>query len=131
MTPDEINRLAAEKVLVWAYVVASTPPSGGFSFNTWLRPDSTACYPLPDFYHDIAAAWLLIEKLSERFHWRIDSPFDVGDPWLAGVTPLGISGWNGRPDFRASGPTFPAAITLAALKAMGIDVEANDGPSSG
>lgn len=67
---------------------------------------------------NIGAAWQVVEELSDRFHLQLTSPFQFNEPWWAGFTPLGVTGWNGRPDFKASGDTAPLAICLAALKAV-------------
>jgi hypothetical protein len=69
---------------------------------------------------DIAAAWEVVEKLSESFHWTIHTPFTSGLPWFAGLTKQGITGWNGRPDYAEGAATAPRAICLAALKAVGV-----------
>lgn len=70
---------------------------------------------VPPYSTDIAAAWLVVEKLSDRFHCRIKTPFMAGEKYFAGFTPLGVTGWNGRPDHEGSGDTAPLAICLAAL----------------
>jgi hypothetical protein len=75
--------------------------------------------PVPHYSTDIAAAWEVVEKMSQKYHWRIQSPFDVGDEWYAGLTPRSVTGWNGRPDHYAGAPSAPLAICLAALKAVG------------
>lgn len=70
----------------------------------------------PNYSRDIAAAWLVVRNIEHRgYYWKIHTPFRQGDPHFAGVTPQGITGWNGRPDFEGSGETMPEAICKAAL----------------
>jgi hypothetical protein len=67
---------------------------------------------------DIADAWDVVEWMAGRFHAVVKSPFMAGEPYHAGFTPLGCTGWNGRPDFAGSGETAPLAICRAALLAL-------------
>lgn len=53
---------------------------------------------------------------------RITSPFEPGEPWFVGFTPLGWSGWNGRPDHEAGDAAAPMAAALAALMVLGVEV---------
>ena len=44
-------------------------------------------------------------------HWyRLSSPFQPDDGYHAGLTPHGVTGWNGRPDYRGDGQTLEEAI---------------------
>jgi len=56
--------------------------------------------------------------MAEKYHWIIKSPFRNGLKWFAGLTLLGVSGWNGRPDFNASGNTEMEAVCRVALKVV-------------
>jgi len=76
--------------------------------------------PVPFYSTDVGEAWAVVAQLQDRFHWRLTSPFQPGEPWFAGVTPLGTSGWNGRPDIEACGETPAMAICLCALKALAL-----------
>ncbi len=84
----------------------------------------------PAYSTDIAAAWQVVEKMTERYHWRIVSPFDPRQEdcrlWFAGLTPHSCSGWNGRPDYEEGAETPALAICLAALKAIREDVDEPD-----
>ena len=75
----------------------------------------------------IADAMEGVEKMSERGWWaRIDSPFtkNEGEFYTCGFTPMGTTGWNGRPDHYSQGKTAPLAICIAALRAIGVpDIE--------
>jgi hypothetical protein len=67
----------------------------------------------------IAQAWEVVEKMDKRGFWlRLVTPFDDGSLYHAGFTPLGVTGWNGRPDHEAAADTAPLAICKAALKAV-------------
>lgn len=69
----------------------------------------------PRYSSKVNAAFELVEKLAAEYHWEIKSPFREGSPWVAGLTPLGVTGWNGRPDYQAPGQTMPLAVCRAAL----------------
>ena len=67
----------------------------------------------------IVDAWQVVEVMMQRgFHARLKTPFESGQPFFAGFTPLGVSGWNGRPDHEGSGDSMPLAICRAALQAV-------------
>jgi ABA sandwich protein len=73
---------------------------------------------VPPYSTNITAAWEVVEKLNrDGFHCRITTPFHPGQPFFAGFTPHGMTGWNGRPDHEGSGGTAPLTICLAALGA--------------
>lgn len=73
---------------------------------------------LPSFTKDPGAAWLVIEKLLDKFHAVVKTPFETGGDFIVGFTPLGMSGWNGRPDFMGTAKTMALAACLAALDAV-------------
>jgi hypothetical protein len=72
---------------------------------------------------DTSAAFDTQAELHRRgYHMQLKSPFlpdsdaaESGHVWFCGFTPHGTSGWNGRPDFLASGETPALAICRAAL----------------
>lgn len=72
----------------------------------------------PRYSEEIDTAWRIIDKLADRYHVRVTGPFRLGDPYFAGFTPLGCSGFNGRPDYQASGKTAALAICWAGLEAV-------------
>lgn len=79
-------------------------------------------HEIPPFSSDIAAAWNVIERMQELGWWaRLTTPFEPGQPWFCGFTPLGTSGWNGRPDHQEGAETMPLAICRCALKALASD----------
>ena len=67
----------------------------------------------------IADAWLVVAEMQSRgFHAVVKTPFTPANKYVAGFTPHGMTGWNGRPDFCAVESTAPLAICLATLKAL-------------
>jgi len=46
----------------------------------------------------------------KQYHLTIKTPFDVGEPYFAGATQLGSTGWNGKPDYEVCGATMDDAI---------------------
>ncbi len=76
----------------------------------------------PPFSTDSFRAMNAFERVSSRFHLRLNSPFTIGAPWFAGLTPIGMTGWNGLPDFEMPGETAAHAICLVLLKACDAEV---------
>lgn len=110
MTPtelDKLDRLVAEKVMGWDRV-------GTFQYRDKMRiytVDGTQWSPT----RNIADAWKLIEKrmITLESGGRV-----FGDPdYRAGVASDGLPGF-----FYAEAETAPLAITLAALRAKGVEV---------
>jgi hypothetical protein len=60
----------------------------------------------------------LINNLQQRHHLTIRTPFEAGEPYFASATQLGFTGWNGKPDYEASGTTLDEAVKNLA-KAIG------------
>lgn len=65
---------------------------------------------------DPAVMMQLLAKLGETSHVTIKTPFTAGDSHWCGISPLGVTGWNGRPDINASGGTLTLCVARAALK---------------
>lgn len=65
----------------------------------------------------------VIQQMNQRYHLRLNSPFEPGQPWFAGFTPHSCSVWNGRPDHQRSGESAGIAICLAALDACGVEIQ--------
>lgn len=55
----------------------------------------------------------VILTYTDKYHWLIKSPFMDGDPWFAGLTLKGVTGWNGVPDYYGSGLTLTEAVMCA------------------
>lgn len=74
---------------------------------------------------DLAAMQSIIDKMAEigmyneelGFWLTMHSPFCPGDKWFGGFTPHGMTGWNGRADYRAESgsDTMQLAVANAAL----------------
>jgi len=112
MAPEEINKAVAERVMGWTIqdsrqLYYYEPAMLITDFNPAERIDH---------------AWMVVEKMKDKYHWVIKSPFEKGDTYMAGLTPLGVTGWNGRPDFMGQADTAPMAICLAALEAVGGEI---------
>ena len=106
MTPQDINRVIAEKVM-------------GTTVHGMTRVIGETWNPAERIDH----AWMVVEKLTDRFHWSIRTPFIDGDKYWAGLTPKGVTGWNGVPDFNIDANTAPMAICLAALESVNATLE--------
>lgn len=103
----ELNILIAERVMGLIPHQESEPHDGGTCYDPEMPPRYSS---------DIKAAWRVVEKLDEHgFHAVVKSPFTAGEPYHAGFTPHGQTGWNGRPDYAGSGDTMPLAVCRAAL----------------
>lgn len=117
MSGRELDAAVAREVMGWWSVYYddetftdewSGRPGDKHAARAWVPPYST----------NIAAAWEVVDELVHRFHTVVKGPFHVGSDWFAGFTPVGVTGWNGRPDHKASGSTAPLAICRAALLAV-------------
>lgn len=114
----ELDALVAEKVMGWKWERNATGTVSHLMPPHYVPKLGDELFPHPKFSTDIAAAWEVVEKLSQHFHLKLNSPFVTGQPWFAGFTESGVTGWNGVPDFTAKGDTAPLAICRAALKAV-------------
>ena len=81
----------------------------------WWVHDSGKRFPLPLYTHQTGLYTVLDYLIKSGWHWRITSPFSPQEPWFAGLTPIGVSGFNGRPDFEAWGSTLGNAVCRAAV----------------
>ncbi len=68
---------------------------------------------------DIADADKLLKFAEKTHHARMTTPFNLGDKYLCGFTPLGVTGWNGKPDIVSDGESLPQAITKAFILSFG------------
>ncbi len=134
LLPKEIWVAEAEREFEAEY--GTKPPSGWAMDQTWAdysgdhppkwcekcqkRPSQfqSGQYVLRPYSTSIGAAWEVVEKLNKKFHLRLISPFEPGEPYFAGFSPHGMTGWDGRPHFEAGADTAPLAICRAALKAV-------------
>lgn len=111
----ELDILVAEKVMGLPYWIDKRLP-----LTTELIARESARLMVPDFSTDIAAAWLVVEKLQTLEQWgtfRIQREYNrkwnVGWKW----SDMGASGC----ECESIEESAPHAICLAALKAVGHD----------
>jgi hypothetical protein len=113
MNLREIDWFVAEKVMNW---------------HVWENEDGDlmvtkgyGCYShCPSFSTNIADAWQVVEKLKELgFHVGIKTPPKAKSTsyWVC------VEDFYAEKTFTSYGLTAPLAICLAALKAVGIEVE--------
>jgi hypothetical protein len=113
-TPRQIDALVAEHItkLEEGYIALGYPkdclkrdPGAIPHYTTWPDLDP-----------------VIRNREEAGYWWLVKSPFEDGEPYWAGLTPKGVSGWNGKPDFYCHGPTEPIARCIAALASAGINV---------
>lgn len=111
--------MEVDRALFWQGTYSRIPTVG--EPHRWFRsmPQPGNVEPFPHYSDNLGEAWLIVGKMSSDWHMRLLSPFRKGDLWWAGFTPLGSTGWNGKPDHEASAETAPLAICRAALKVIG------------
>jgi hypothetical protein len=82
-------------------------------------PYLVSSYGLPDYARQ-PREMLDVQSQMERlgFWLWLQSPWRDGDPWRAGFTERGVTGFNGRPDHEATGDSGPEAVARAAVKAV-------------
>lgn len=99
------------------YLVAGIEP-GDLMLGDTAKPGWAE--PLPGYATDIRTAWNVVIRLGEKYHAVLRTPFEKGSKkYSCGFTPLGCTGWNGRPDIEAIEKTMELAICKAALLAVG------------
>lgn len=109
MDNHEIDKLVAEKVLGW-----TKPPGTSVLKPMWVAPPMGTVYPeLPKFSESIQDAWLIVEKLKEKYLFRLTQSLE--GKW-----------WADFNDKRVYHDSAPMSICMAALKAVGVDVNARN-----
>jgi hypothetical protein len=118
MTDRELDALVAEEVFGW-----QRPPPEDQDFTVIpMTYEQWSTLALPHYSTDIAAAWEVVEKLSESFEWVLESPTNREEGFTC--TFFGTeadAGWMPPPG-RAVAETVSKAICLAALMAVGVGV---------
>lgn len=114
MSDDELNRLIAEKVMGWHV--------GGYGGEPyWLNGKGMHAWPIDDWQptQDIAQAWQVVERMRQL-------GFDFELQWQD-IKPLGqdvFASFNAHEKQGAWEHDVPTlAIVLAALRAMGVEVQ--------
>ena len=98
--PNEMIRVKAAELSGWVCIGTDNPHSAAWLSHPWVNPQGTSCRDIPDYLHDIAAAWQLTDYLSQLVitkligRWRVE--------WFDGV--------RGR---EIEGESLPLAITRA------------------
>lgn len=100
---EDLDALIAEKVMGWTCDTSFRPARFFPPGETIL---ANGAYSPPEYSTDIAAAWLVVEKISEKY--RMDIKVDRG------FTTVLID----EKDVYISEKTSPYAICLAALRAV-------------
>lgn len=140
MTPSQLNKLAAVRVMGWKRFdepLPHWPKPLAFEFcgdpieshsGPWFWPNDTdenivpfGC-DVPNYSTDIADAWRLVEKMRTRTNkngdlWRV-MLISTGDRWF-----VEINDWDCGVDVTESDRSPELAITLAALRAVGVREE--------
>lgn len=125
----ELDALVAEKVMGWKF-------TGGFSTDPELGSDRWATdsngherfyQDVPYYSTDIAAAWEVVEILSDRFDFRVHTRAGYTGKWVAfGYNPQKSKEMQeGDFQYGVFKSSLPHAICLAALKTVGVDVKNN------
>ena len=141
MNNRELNALVAEKVMEW--IKRKVADGRGIAMDAWHSEDEDGwmTYPVDQQFYwsgsitypfepltDIASAWLVFLKLCERGITRISN----GDGDSCDVAFLGQpinvkSPGNEWQPAQVIAETFEKAISLTALKACGVELEAGEG----
>lgn len=79
--------------------------------------------PLPSYSGNPSHTYGVMMEATDKYHWVIKSPFTRGGEWFAGLTPYGVTGWNGKPDFSATGKTMQEAVCKCILTTVTITHE--------
>jgi hypothetical protein len=111
----ELDLLVAEKVMGYA---VRRPYDHNPLFITVYPKDTnwqdSEVKELPQYSTDISAAWEVVERMKEKFHFKIDWDKNLKS-WLVTISD-GYSFWKAHEE------AAPPAICLAALKAKGVEV---------
>jgi len=104
----ELDALVAEKVMGWTY---GHPCPEGMDCLHWAdEKGKVRDYKPPQYSTDIAAAWEVVEKMSEQ--WPQYQLAKIEDGWSV------MWGFDGYGWPEATGKTAPEAICKAALLAV-------------
>lgn len=126
MNKDEVMALSNKELQIKAAELAGDWIADGAVFRDKrgkliiekLPPEQIETIPFRDYPNDIAAAMGLAETIADQYWLELKTPFQAGDPFFAGFTPLATTGWNGVPDNQCPGEKPGQAITRAFILAM-------------
>lgn len=128
MTPDELRALRVEMAVLCGWRLSGCWLTCGRT-SIWLEPGVTEldAPSLPDYPHDIAAAWQVVEAMGARgYSFSIQSPgsHDTGDGhykfkrWQASFWGASVFDEHTNPPLKDGVDTAPLAICLAARAAL-------------
>ncbi len=123
-TPEELNALAAEKVMGWEPRFSIEEDS----HDRWVRPTGEEspqwehAYGLDEWdpFHNIAHAMELVKELAERKGWFFSANAPV-NPSEVRYT-VSFAHYELGKNVHAVAGDLQAAITIAACRALGVDV---------
>jgi Phage ABA sandwich domain len=126
MNLREIDRLVAEKVMGWEYHEAVYTWGELFSPAKYVKEDGREVEPfnLPHFSTNIADALQVVEKLRDRYVYMNLTNND--DSYCCELMEQDLENSSRYFTYYADAETAPLAICLAALKAVGVEVEGMD-----
>lgn len=110
MTPEEINKQVADKVMGWEI-------AEGFPSLHHRSGRKRFAVKTPSFTTDIAAAWQVVEKI-QRNGWLFEVGYTPLGGWYADISAYDAKGNQTMKAIVASKESAPMAICLAALKAV-------------
>lgn len=123
MTNREIDALVAEKVMGWMpFPLADGEVMEGYYYNgitTWPTP-------APNYSTNIADAWQVVEMLSDEYEYDHVTISSSNKVWYCDIVKNLPANEDGELDsdvWDHTASTAPMAICLAALKAMGVEIE--------
>lgn len=114
----ELDALVAEKVMGWSGIDKKWDYETNESFLGGKTPDwdGRQFYEVPHYSTDIAAAWLVVEKLRTP-NWEFQLDHTRFMIWHCRIETT--AGEGSASSDSSQGETAPLAICLAALKAVG------------
>jgi hypothetical protein len=116
VSPYEIDKLVAEKVMGWTFVSESNV-WGEVTLSHWIdaKGKSQASFLLPHYSEDIKAAWLVVEKMQVTHNVTIQN---IGATGYSCEFTIKYGGFH-----IAVAETVPLAICLAALHCFDVEVD--------
>ena len=111
----ELDAMVAEKVMGWNIINKhmGSPPK-----ETWDEDTVVCIAPIPHYSTDIAAAWKVVEKMQ-----YFQKPSQMGHPLHLKYCWWVNKWWACVESSEALEETAPLAISKAALKAVGVDMD--------
>lgn len=127
----EIDALIATEIMGWRLLLRSSGEQVGVRCPPYWFPVSP-----PKYSSDISAAWEVVERLKEEtgIFYCIEQHHLAEEPtaWLfsSDDVPAGTIVAEDAAKWSATAATVPLAISLAALKTKGIEIEVEETPTN-